>query len=249
MNIIEKNSKIENKDGVFVGIITDINLKDKRCLILFNNKNIERWYSIQKVKQFIFDIPDYILDDSFKEIKIKSKTYYYKNYNFYSLKENKFLFMMSTQKDAKGYHVVLSNRKHRLIYCAEHGIELDTISGKQIDHIDCNKDNNLISNLKLCGDCENQKNKTKSSVKIYEFYDTVKNKYIYTNSVRKFCKEYDTNCNSSGIAHHFGTDKDVSDGQRVSYKKYHIKRFSNTKNKELNKNEYYIIEVDKKYKI
>jgi hypothetical protein len=49
---------------------------------------------------------------------------------------------------------------HRIIYALYHNIELDQLP-VMLDHIDCNPENNRISNIRACTQNENQRNKRK----------------------------------------------------------------------------------------
>ena len=69
---------------------------------------------------------------------------------------------VGSYNNSSGYHRVRYNYKmyytHRIIYAMHHNIELSEMDGMEVDHIDNDRSNNNIDNLRLITHQENQRN-------------------------------------------------------------------------------------------
>ena len=123
------------------------------------------------------------------------------NNDLYLWRENKskpsYWRKLKIKTDTEGYKIIRVNRKYYLLHRVNYYIHnpewdiYDTSKNNQIDHIDRNKSNNHISNLRVATKSENGQNR---DAKGYT-YDKLTNKYkaqIMINGKIKYLGCYDT---------------------------------------------------------
>ena len=66
-----------------------IAVTEEHCTLRFHKNGIEKVYMKSKIRRKIFEIPDFVLDDTFKLLNLGSHNYYYKNGEFYKIKKTK----------------------------------------------------------------------------------------------------------------------------------------------------------------
>jgi len=130
------------------------------------------------------------------------------NQNVFTLIKDKYLKCGAT--DGHGYRILNlynetgKNRKmhriHRIFYQSYHKLKDSDMEGKDIDHIDGNRLNNTIDNLRLCSHKQNmmnkQKNKTKKGLKnLYKFKNTFKVSFrVDKKIIQKYFKTFNEAC-------------------------------------------------------
>ena len=151
------------------------------------NNNIDNLKVIITDKNDMLDIPN------FSKYKLNKKTN-----KVFSLKNIKY---MKTQLDRYGYVVVylyneIKNRPcvlHRIVYSAHNPTE--DISLLQIDHINCDKTNNNIDNLRTATNSQNQQNtKTQKNNKLGYKNISVSKSNTFNITIEKNKKVYRNTC-------------------------------------------------------
>ncbi len=101
-------------------------------------------------------------------------------------------------QNKRGYWVVQFGgkqyRAHRIVYALDKGIQIDSLDGFEVDHIDQNKANNSPENLRLATRQENSRNVTK-----YRGKSGVKGAFLTKHGTFR--------CNIDGV--HLGTFKTI----------------------------------------
>ena len=177
--------------------------------------------SVDESVEESFDCDPDLTDDGDKgeweEVKVNN---FYEIYNQYPypIRRMKDNYVIKEHIDSSGYFVCYLNQKkwlkHRIV--TEQWIE--KIEGKtEIDHINRNRADNRIENLRWVNTSENSKNKTSHNGIKYTYIDKLPEGYIVVNRYKKHCFD-----------HLYYVDNTFYFFNGVQYRKLHINENNRT---------------------
>jgi hypothetical protein len=79
--------------------------------------------------------------------------------------------VLTPSYDKDGYAQLSLSKHARKIHRLVASVFIGDITGKDIDHLDHNRANNNVENLRICSHSQNQENRTSAKGHIYEYFD------------------------------------------------------------------------------